>query len=180
MTNLNPCTEKKGRDFHFFYFFSAWVVLLGIVFLLYKSFWDMIAQMDGFFYPSIYTTLFCLITLTSFFISSAVSFILSRKSIWLAVSNFTILIVFFVILISLTNTFSYYFEYPSIALRERFSSYSYLSVTALAIIVTLWLIRYWRLLLVVKVPIWACVLFGIMTTLLFVGWWLFIDIVTSM
>ncbi|MDN5620362.1 MAG: hypothetical protein L0G63_07795, partial [Psychrobacter sp.] len=165
------------------YFFSAWVALVVIIFLFYNSFWEMIVDvvyLKGFFNPSIYTTLFSLITLIAFLVSWFISFIVSRNSIFLALLNSIVFFIYFGMLITLTNNYLQFFEHLSIPIREQFHNYSYMSIIILGAAITVWLVRYCQYILAVRIPIWVTILFAMTTIVLFAGWWIFVDLITSM
>ena len=172
------------------YFFITWIITFSLITLFYNLFWSATVDaiyMKGFFNPSIYTTIFCVITIAVLFVNSSVAFLIQKTQknkdkgvfliiLWHLASLSTYLF-------GLTHFQNYYlqsFLRPSVELRESFNSYVYISVFTLSITVIIWLVMFSRYTLQVKSPIWLTVILAILTTGLFEFYWLFIDVVSSM
>lgn len=183
MKKLQPSLKIKP-----IYVFYTWLIVFSIIAVIYNLFWRTTADamyMKGFFDPSIYTTIFCVITIAVLFINSSVAFLISKtqknKDVFLITLWY--LASFLTYLFGLTHFQNYYLQSylrPSVELRESFNSYAYISIFTLSIAVIIWLVMFFRYQLQAKSPTWLTVILAILTIGLFGFYWLFIDVVSSM
>ena len=172
------------------YFFITWIITFSLITLFYNLFWSATVDaiyMKGFFNPSIYTTIFSVITIVILLINSSVVFLIKTfikhkdKSYFLIILLHTVsFLTYFSSLVYFQNYYLKFFLRPSIELRESFNSYAYVSVFILSITFIFWLVMFSKYTLQLKSPIWLTVFLAILTAVLFEFYWLFVDVVSSM
>ena len=180
--------ETKYPHPKYGYLFAIWTLFVAIVAGLYLVFWDMIAgalYLKGYFSPSIYTTLFCFITVSLLLINGIVYYmqaivVKTKNDCLIILWHILSFIAYFFLLIGLTNYYLANFLKPSVAFRETFSSYSYISIFFLAIISVIWIINFCKCTFNFRPSKSISLILILLTTLLFEFFWVFLDAVTSM